>query len=240
MNRLLSRIINVNKKNSAEIRFWSEVLMDYIAWYDGNKSILYGEKSPSTIDKVIVSNKKDSAILTWEKIHQQNKYLEDLNLDRTAFEGMRILDIGSGPHPSARVFNNVELYCLEPLLPYYLIAGYPLHYYDNVKFVVATAENMPFSDYYFDAIISVNSLDHVNDFELVVSEIKRVLKKNGKIRMHLHYHSSTLEEPISLNDEKVSKSFSWCREFKKIKESKVKRGTTLKGNNEKYVLWSNW
>ena len=35
---------------------------------------------------------------------------------------------------------------------------------------------MPFEDGFFDAVISVNAIDHVNDFAETAKEIKRVLK----------------------------------------------------------------
>lgn len=227
-------------KYDAELRFWHDTLRQYELWYRGKIKKLYGENSPRKIEKIIAASLKDSAILTWEKIHQQKKYLDDLELDRNAFKGMKLLDIGSGPHPSARVFKGAELYCLDPLIPRYAAAGFPLHYYDNVKFVVSSAEKIPVVDHFFGAVISVNALDHVDDFEKSAQEIRRVLKKNGKMRFHLHYHTATTEEPIELTDSRVAGAFSWDTKFKKIGESRTKRGTELYARNEKYTLWSNF
>ena len=246
VNRILARIgygfvhINDDKKYQTEIKFWERTLFAYINWYQGELNPLFGEPPPTESQKVVVNSLKDSAILTWEQVHQGTKYLQDLELQKNAFEGTKLLDIGSGPHPSARVFSNCEVYCLDPLLPAYISAGFPLHYYDQVKFVHGFAEKIQVADNFFDAVISVNALDHVDDFFQSASEIKRVLNPTGKIRLHLHYHKATSAEPIELNDQIVRDAFQWCDRFVKIGESKSKRGHTLTEEGESYTLWSNF
>lgn len=231
---------NRQDKYVAETYFWESTLSQYVRWYQGKLKVLYGEKSPSRNNKIIAPTEKDSAILTWEKIHQQPKYLEDLKLKPQSFKGQKLLDIGSGPHPSARAFKASEIYCLDPLLADYVRVGFPLHYYENVKFIAARAEAIPLPDHSIDAVISVNALDHVDNFEDTALEIKRILKRNGKIRFHLHYHKATTEEPIELNDERVLSAYSWVKNMHIVSESKIKRGTKLKVPGEKYVLWSNF
>ncbi len=239
-NRVKGSIIPKRDKYVAEAKFWESTLVQYVAWYRGKIKVLYGEKSPSEKNKIVAPTERDSAILTWEKIHQQPKYLQDLRLKPSAFKGLKLLDIGAGPHPSARAFKAKEIYCLDPLLSEYVRSGFPLHYYDNVRFVSSKAEAMPLATHSIDAVISVNALDHVDSFEDTATEIKRVLKRNGKIRFHLHYHSATTEEPIELNDERVLGAYSWVKNFRKIGESTSKRGTKLKIAGEKYVIWSNF
>ena len=86
------------------------------------------------------------------------KYLEDLQLEENTFSGLQIVDIGSGPHPSAAAFKNCKIFCLDPLLPEYLKTGFPFHIYEErVRFAYGYSENMPFTDQFFDAIISVNA-----------------------------------------------------------------------------------
>ena len=226
-------------KYSTELNFWKKQIVNYQKWYDGELTSLFGENSPNEEQKIKVTNKKDSAILTWLKLHQQTKYLEDLQLAPNVFAGMKVLDIGSGPLPSAAVFTSAYIYCLDPLLPSYFSAGFPAHYFNNVKFICASSENIPLANNFFDAVISVNAIDHVDDFGKTAQEIKRVLKIGGKLRMHVHYHPKTSAEPIELNDKVVSDAFAWCHGFKKIIESKIKRGFALEGSNESYALWSN-
>ena len=241
----ISRIKNLatlqQPKYIAEITFWRYILKDYILWYNGNIEKLYEEPTPINNLKVKSYNESASAILTWFNIHQKTKYKEDLKLDVNCFKGEKLLDIGSGPIPSALIFNDCAVYSLDPLHPLYLEAGFPIHIYENrAKFVYGFSENMPFENDYFDAIISVNALDHVDNFEATAKEIQRVLKPNGKLRFHLHYHLATPTEPLELNDFIVSKGFDWCSGFRKISVSKEKRGTIITDPNESYTLWSNF
>jgi ubiquinone/menaquinone biosynthesis C-methylase UbiE len=226
-------------KYDSELSFWEHTLVDYVNWYNGEMPEMYDTKSPNENEKVFFLNDSFSSILTWKKLHQEKKYLYDLDLQPDTFDGMKLLDIGAGPIPSAEAFEGADLYALDPLIPRYLAAGYPLHIYKSTKFVSGYAENMPLPDNYFDAVISVNALDHVDDFEKTVSEIRRVLKQDGLIRIHLHYHPPTVNEPIVLNDERVDTAFSWCNGFKKIIQKNSKLGYTC-AEGESYAVWSNF
>ncbi len=46
-----------------------------------------------------------------------------------------------------------------------------------MKYVCSGSENIPFPNNYFDIVCSFNSLDHVNDLDKSIFEIKRVIKK---------------------------------------------------------------
>lgn len=48
--------------------------------------------------------------------------------------------------------------------------------HSKVKFIQASAENLPFKDSYFDYVISVSSIHLFNDIDKALSEIKRVGK----------------------------------------------------------------
>lgn len=233
--------IYANEKYRSEIRFWKRTLKDYSAWYAGELSILYGEPPPKDSDKVTVFSNDFNPIVTWELAHQRKKYLEDLKLDAHVFAGMNILDVGSGPHPSALAFTNCQVYSLDPLLPLYMQAGFPIHIYeDRLKFVFGFSEKIPFGDNFFDAVISVNAIDHVDDFSLTANEIKRVLRPDGLLRLHIHYHIKTKSEPLELNDDIVQKAFEGLKGFVKISESKNKWGSRVNDEDELYTLWSNF
>ncbi len=231
--------MNFNSKYRAELDFWDDNLRQCVKWYHGEITVLYGEPAPKNKARIVGFNEKDSAVLTWLEQHQKKKYLDDLQLNANAFSGMKVLDIGSGPFPSALAFKNCELYCLDPLWPYYLQIGYPSYYFDRAKIVAAKAETTPFSDHFFDAVISVNAIDHVDSFHEVAQETRRVLKIKGKLAMHIHYHPKTITEPEMLDDEIVQKAFSWCPNWHKVTQSKEKRGFKISSGDEVYTLWSN-
>jgi SAM-dependent methyltransferase len=225
-------------KHASETKFWKDEIDRYNQWYAGQLEEMYSTICPTEAEKVVVRDPAHSAILTWHKKHQEVKYLHDLNLDKSVFKGKKILDVGSGPIPSATCFEGADLYCLDPLLDQYLSVGFPLHYYGDVKFVHGYSEKIPVQDNFFDVVLSANALDHVDDFEVTASEIKRILKKDGVVIFHLHYHPPTQNEPLELNDERVLNAFSGIKNFRKLSESKDKFGYRC-AEDESYALWSN-
>lgn len=230
---------NFRTKQAAELEFWKDQIDKYQEWYCGKISDLYKTPSPADEQKQNAPNKKDASILTWHKLHQEKKYLEDLELEEDAFTGLRLLDVGSGPMPSATCFKGCQIYCLEPLLDRYMEAGFPIHYYNNVTFIHATSEDIPCEHNFFDAVISVNAIDHVDNAKETADEIRRVLKPGGLFRMHVHYHSVRKCEPIVYDDELFKMLYGWCINLKRIKTAKSNFSGTVRAN-ESFALWSNF
>lgn len=230
---------NDSLKYRAEMAFRRKILEDYEKWYAGEIGELYGTSSPAEDQKIKCRSNKHSAILTYLKLVQQPKYLRDLLLDENAFAGLRLLDVGAGPMPSALIFRDCELFCLDPLYANYIEIGFPLHYYERTRFICARSEDIPVEDHFFDAVISVNAIDHVDDFFKTAEEIRRVLKPNGKMRLHVHYHKKTPTEPLELNDTVMRAAFGWCPDFVKIHESDKKMGSVASAG-ELFTVWSNF
>jgi ubiquinone/menaquinone biosynthesis C-methylase UbiE len=68
-----------------------------------------------------------------------------------------------------------------------------------MRYVEASAENMPFPDEYFDVVSSLNSLDHVEDVARAIAEMIRVLKTDGSLLLLVEVnHPPTVTEPASL------------------------------------------
>jgi SAM-dependent methyltransferase len=234
----LSYILRGQDKEFAEIKFWRRQIDIYKKWYTGEIDTLYDNPSPrKKADAFLL---KEKALAEFFETHQIKKYLVDLQLQNTDFSNMKVLDIGSGPFPNTLCFKNCESYSLDPLLHKYIEAGYPIHCYENrAKFIQAFAEEIPFPNHFFDAVVSVNAIDHVNSFALTAKEIQRILKPGGKFRMHVHYHKKTKAEPIELNDDIFLKHYEWVSDLKKINESKIKTGSVVESSDERYVLWGN-
>lgn len=51
----------------------------------------------------------------------------------------------------------------------------------NVTFIAGDAENIPFKDSSFDCVMSINMLEHLDNIHKAVEEMKRVVKRDGKI-----------------------------------------------------------
>lgn len=190
------------QKQQSELDFWIREIQRYIKWYEGEIPYLYEIPAPTDKLKIKRSNLKESAILTWFR-NIPDKYPSKLYLPKDYFSGKRVLDIGCGPNPHARAFTNCKIYCLDELVEEYKEIGFPLDMYsseNDLVYVKGSAENIPFEDNFFDAVISVNAIDHVDDFHKVAKEISRVLRPKGVLRMEVHYHPPTSTEPWTLND----------------------------------------
>jgi len=103
---------------------------------------------------------------------------------------------------------------LDPLANEYLKLGAKTH---KMSYVNAPAEKIPFDEDYFDIVSSFNSLDHVDDIDITIKEIKRVLKLRGIFLLITDVnHEPTVTEPLT---------FSWdiINEFKpEFEEIEVK------------------
>ncbi len=145
-------------------------------------------------------------------------YTEELRIERDHFLGQRVLEVGCGPLVPILQFVDCDRYGLDPLLNMYMAACWPLYAY-QAKVFNGYGEAMPFANGYFDSVISVNALDHVDDFEKVAAEIQRVLKAGGTICFEVEYHEPTETEPLQLDDTRIVNAFSQCEMKLLIKRS---------------------
>jgi ubiquinone/menaquinone biosynthesis C-methylase UbiE len=53
--------------------------------------------------------------------------------------------------------------------------------YPNIDFRLANADKLPFKDNMFDTVLFYETIEHVEDPEKCLKEIKRVLKKDGNL-----------------------------------------------------------
>lgn len=136
--------------------------------------------------------------------HYQRIYTSLLGLDLTFYAGKRILDIGCGPRGSLEWADMAaERVGLDPLVESYRELGIDQH---KMRYVNAPSEQIPFEDGHFDVILSLNSLDHVDDLDKTIQEIIRVLAENGCfcLMVEIHPHP-TIAEPIVLSWDVIKK-----------------------------------
>lgn len=242
LNRL--RKFYLPRKQYKEWLFWKQIFDKCIKWYTGDLEVLYTFPAPTEDMKVTEYTLPLNAIYTWVNT-RIDRYPKHLNIPRDYFKGLKILDVGCGPFPLALSFVDCDIYGLDPLIDEYKKIGFPLESYSNrLKYLKAAAENMPVKDNFFDAVISVNAIDHVDDLPTVAKEIGRVLKPDGILRMIVHYHEPTVCEPWSLNDDKVMEHFGQLG-IKKVYEHKLSdfpsgQIVDSKRRQERLVVWSNY
>ena len=127
-------------------------------------------------------------------------YINDFNLTYEDYDGKSILDIGCGPRGSLEWADMASLRVgLDPLVnDYFRLGGGTL--FHKMHYVRAYSEDMPFEDETFDFVFSINSLDHVDDLDETISEIKRVLKVGGICGIIVDTnHKPTPMEPITID-----------------------------------------
>ena len=127
-------------------------------------------------------------------------YISDLNINHKDFKNKRILDIGCGPRGSLEWADMASLRIgLDPLVnDYYKLNGGTL--FHKMHYVKGYSEDMPFPNETFDFVFSINSLDHVDNLDETISEIKRVLKIGGICGIIVDAnHEPTINEPISID-----------------------------------------
>ncbi|WP_407453051.1 class I SAM-dependent methyltransferase [Methanobrevibacter sp.] len=127
-------------------------------------------------------------------------YFNDFNFTHDDYAGKRILDIGCGPRGSLEWADMADFRVgLDPLInEYFKLNGGTL--FHKMHYVRAYSEDMPFPDETFDFVFSINSLDHVDDLDETVSEMKRVLKVGGFCGIIVDTnHKPTPTEPITIN-----------------------------------------
>lgn len=228
-------------KYEAEADFWRMEILEYVAWYNGERS-LYGVPPPGSDRKVRGFGQPLDAVETWLNLHQLPKYPNNLSLASDALSGLRVLDIGCGPFPGLRAFAGCAIRVgVDPLVSIYENIGFPLGRWSNgYIYCQSKAETLPFPSNSFDAVVSCNAIDHVDDFARVAEEVQRVLKPGGKLCMQVHYHRPQITEPMELSDDIFVAHYGWISGLRKATdESATNSGATVAGPGERYVVWSN-
>ena len=82
-------------------------------------------------------------------------------------------------------------YSLDSLMDYF-IQHFKLP--KGVEYIKGKGEELPFKDEFFDLVIRTNVMDHIHNYKKVLSEIKRVLKKSGKVYLFVDCHNFLLKK----------------------------------------------
>ena len=133
-------------------------------------------------------------------------YTEHFGLGVEDYAGLRVLDIGCGPRGSLEWAENAaERIGLDPLADDYRKLR-PEGY--QMEMIASGSESIPFADGHFDIVASFNSLDHVDDLDETISEIKRVVCPGGYFLLLTDVnHKATLCEPIEFGWE-IAQAFT--------------------------------
>jgi SAM-dependent methyltransferase len=102
----------------------------------------------------------------------------------------RLLDFGCGSKPYESLFTNVSEYVG-------LDFDSEGHSHANEKIdVIYDGKKIPFGDEHFDSVFSSEVFEHIFNLEDIIPEIKRVMKKQGKILITCPFVWNEHEVPI--------------------------------------------
>ncbi len=174
-------IVNCRKKKKqAELDYWKRLVRDLT---EGCKD----------------SSQKEYKLLNVGYEITFPRYKKDLYLEDDSFKGKKVLDLGCGPHGGLIGFRDCEKYGLDHLIHEYKKIGYPLDKH-GIEYYQGKTEKMPFHDCWFDVVVCVNALDHVDSLNKTIKEISRVLKKGGRFMGQINFRDeATVTEPIVLS-----------------------------------------
>lgn len=152
--------------------------------------------------------------------HYQQFYTEHFGLTLADYEGLRILDIGCGPRGSLDWAEMAaERVGLDPLADSYRELR-PEGY--RMEMVASGSESIPYPDGHFDIVCSFNSLDHVDDLDETIAEIRRVVRPGGHFFLLTDLnHKATACEPIEFGWEIVD---HFTDAFEVIEERRYEKG----------------
>ncbi len=145
--------------------------------------------------------------------HYELCFTQVFGLEKSHYDGKRLLDIGCGPLGSLEWADNaIERVGADPLAEKYKRL-HPGRF--TMEFVRTGSEDMPFETDYFDVVSIFNALDHVEDVAAAAAEAERVLAPGGDLLLIVEVdHPPTLTEPHQL-DEGVLDLFPRCEVISK-------------------------
>jgi SAM-dependent methyltransferase len=147
----------------------------------------------------------DSAKLEHERSHYETFFTTFFGLTKADYVGKRLLDIGCGPCGSLEWADGAsERVGLDPLAEDYKKLVGDSH---RMTYAAAPSEAIPFPDGHFDSVSTFNSLDHVDDVDATIAEIRRVTAPGGRVLLIVEIgHIPTPTEPHHL-DESIALKF---------------------------------
>ena len=140
--------------------------------------------------------------------HYEYFYTTHFQIEKSVYDGKVLMDIGCGPRGSLEWASNAKRRIgLDPLASKYVNElGADQH---NMEYIASGSENIPLKDCECDFIFSFNSLDHVENFNDTVKEIKRCIASHGIFLLLVEVnHPPATCEPHMLSPKDIIKSFS--------------------------------
>lgn len=174
--------------------------------------LIRGEEKLSHELNYWIANKEKEG--NFSNTHYKYFYIDHFGFNDSFYIGKKILDIGCGPRGSLEWADMCsERIGLDPLVESYRTLGIDKH---KMRYVRGNTEDIQFEDGYFDVVSSFNSLDHVDNLDQTISEIKRVIAPGGSLLLLTELgHDATPTEPVIFSWDIVAR---FAKDFKIVDE----------------------
>lgn len=138
------------------------------------------------VDKINNDSYRDAIRQRSRYVLKQIEFIADISRDSYG------LEIGGGATPLILDFPVSKKRLVDPLMDFYL-QTFPDIFQNEISFCdKAKGENLPYENNSFDFIISRNVLDHVEDVDVCLSEMVRVLRRNGSAYIGMNVFAGAL------------------------------------------------
>ena len=138
-------------------------------------------------------------------------------------EVAKVLDVGCGTgfpliELAGRFGDSSKIYGIDPWIKALERIGLKLKKYniENVYLINGSAEKLPFENNFFDLIVSNNGINNVDNSEVALKEIFKVLKNDGQFVFTMNLPGSMIEFYNVF--ESVLKELGLLNEIEKMKE----------------------
>lgn len=167
---------------------------------------VYGPKTLKSLNEMLFWRFKKMKEGRFTNHHYEEFFTRFFGLSTSDYQNKIVLDIGCGPRGSLEWATMTKRRIgLDPLANKYVKMEGKYH---EMEYIQSGAEKMPFENGYFDIVASLNSLDHVDNLQQCIQEIKRVVKPGGLFLLISDIHSyPTLAEPSNF-DWDIAASFT--------------------------------
>ena len=149
--------------------------------------------------------------------------------DQAFVEDKVIADFGCGPRGSLCWADNAaQRIGIDVLIDKYRLLGIDSQ---NMKYVQSSETSIPLESDSVDILITLNALDHVDNYEAMCSELRRILKPGGLLLGSFNLdENASVCEPQTLTEEKIKAGL--LKDFEIISYRMAKHGPA--GNNYKH------
>jgi SAM-dependent methyltransferase len=172
-------MVSTSSKNSSRVRTWLSRARHKQAARALERQLVYQEAK----SRRAKGHENDYIAAMTARSRRVRELLERV---KSLPENARVLEIGSGAHGLIFYFGSQRGVGCDPLAAHYA-SLFPA-WQRRAQTVAALGERLPFADSSFDVVLCDNVVDHAEDPARIVSEMSRVLARDGLLYFTVNVH----------------------------------------------------